>query len=136
MPQIVAYELIHYQQIGTGKTLLAQCIHEGSADFVGELISGGQINTRLRVYGDAHESELWSKFSNAMDKDDASHWLYQGDKSKDRPADLGYYIGYRISQAYYEHSTDKKKAIHDILTAHDFPAFLQESHYADKFSGK
>jgi hypothetical protein len=136
MPQIVAHELIHYQQTGEGNSLLAQCLHEGSADFVGELISGGQINARLREYGDAHEAGLWHEFSQEMDKNDASQWLYQGDKSKDRPADLGYYIGYRISQAYYERATDKKKAIRDILTVHDFPAFLQESHYADKFSGK
>jgi Predicted Zn-dependent protease (DUF2268) len=134
MPQVVAHELIHYQQTGDGKTLLAQCIHEGSADFVGELISGGQINGHLRAYGDAHEADLWSEFSKAMDKDDNSHWLYQGDKSKNRPADLGYYMGYRIAESYYQHADDKKKAIHDILTARDFEAFLRESHYADKFS--
>jgi predicted Zn-dependent protease DUF2268 len=136
MPQIVAHELIHYQQTGEGKTLLAQCVHEGSADFVGELISGGQINARLRLYGDAHEADLWSEFSKAMDKNDNSRWLYQGDKSKDRPADLGYYMGYRIAESYYQHATDKKQAIHDILTTRDFPRLLQESHYADKFSGR
>jgi Predicted Zn-dependent protease (DUF2268) len=136
LPQVVAHELIHYQQTGEGKTLLAQCLHEGSADFVGELISGGQINAHLREYGDAHEADLWREFSQAMDKDNASQWLYQGGKSKDRPADLGYYIGYRISQAYYERAADKKKAIHDILTVHDFHALLEESHYADKFSGQ
>jgi len=136
MPQIVAHELIHYQQTSAGKTLLAQCLHEGSADFVGELISGGQINAHLPVYGDAHEANLWREFSQAMDKDNASRWLYQGDKSKDRPADLGYYLGYRIAESYYQHAADKKKAIHDILTVQDFPAFLQESHYANKFSGR
>jgi uncharacterized protein YjaZ len=135
MPEVVAHELIHYQQTGQGKTLLAKCLHEGSADFVGELISGGQINGNLREYGDAHEADLWREFSQAMDKSDASQWLYQGDTSKDRPADLGYYIGYQIAASYYQRAADKKKAIHDILTVHDFPAFLQESHYADKFSG-
>lgn len=135
LPQVVAHELIHYQQTGAGNTLLAQCLHEGSADFVGELISGGQINAHLREYGDAHEADLWREFSPAMDKNNASKWLYQGDKSKDRPADLGYYMGYRIAEAYYLHAEDKKKAIHDILTVHDFPAFLQGSHYADKFNG-
>jgi hypothetical protein len=135
LPQVVAHELIHYQQTGRGKTLLAQCLHEGSADFIGELISGGQINSHLREYGAAHEADLWREFSQAMDKNETSQWLYQGDKSKDRPADLGYYMGYRIAEAYYQHTADKKKAVHDILTVHDFPAFLQESHYADKFNG-
>jgi hypothetical protein len=135
MPQIVAHELIHCQQPGRASTLLAHCFREGSADFVGELISGGQINDRLREYGDAHEADLWREFSAAMNKNDTSQWLYQGDKSKDRPADLGYYMGYRIAEVYYERTEDKKKAIHDILTVHDFPAFLRESRYADKFSG-
>jgi uncharacterized protein YjaZ len=135
LPQVAAHELIHYQQTGEGNTLLAQCLHEGSADFVGELISGGQINARLREYGDAHEADLWREFSQVMNKNNASQWLYQGDKSKDRPADLGYYMGYRIAEAYYQRAADKKQAIRDILTVHDFPAFLQESHYADKFSG-
>jgi len=135
LPQIVAHELIHYQQTSRGKTVLARCFREGSADFVGELISGGQINAHLQEYGNAHEAELWREFSQVMDKDDASQWLYQGDKSGDRPADLGYYMGYRIAQAYYQRAADKKKAVHDILTVQDFPAFLQESHYSDKFNG-
>jgi hypothetical protein len=136
LPHIIAHELIHYQQTSRGKTLLARCFREGSADFVGELISGGQINAHLSSCGDAHEVELWREFSQAMDKEDTSQWLYQGDKSGDRPADLGYYVGYRIAEAYYQRAADKKKAVHDILTVHDFPAFLQESHYADKFSRK
>jgi uncharacterized protein YjaZ len=65
-----------------------------------------------------------------------SNWLYQGDKSKDRPADLGYYIGYRIAQSYYEHASDKKQAIRDILTVSDFGSFLRDSHYGEKFGAK
>ncbi len=136
MPQIVAHELIHYQQGPEGKTLLSLAIHEGSADFMGEMISGGQINKHLREYGDAHEADMWREFSAAMNGGDVSRWLFQGDKSKDRPADLGYYMGYRIAQSYYEHAADKRKAIRDILTVRDYAAFLHESHYADKFSGK
>ena len=44
IPAIVAHELIHYEQKGEGKTLLAAAIHEGSADYIGELIFGEQIN--------------------------------------------------------------------------------------------
>jgi hypothetical protein len=134
LPHIIAHELIHYQQTSRGNTLLARCFREGSADFVGELISGGQINAHLQEYGNAHEAELWREFSQAMDKNDTSQWLYQGDKAKDRPADLGYYIGYRIAEAYYQRAADKKKAIYDILTVHDFSAFLQASHFTDKFN--
>ena len=33
-----------------------------------------------------------------------------------RPNDLGYFIGYRIAEAYYNRMTDKQQAIRDILT--------------------
>ena len=33
---------------------------------------------------------------------DVSDWLYGGTPRGDRPADLGYFVGFRIAQAYYE----------------------------------
>jgi len=52
IPAIVAHELVHYQQkLGTGGTVLAECLREGSADFVAELISGKNINEHLKAYG-------------------------------------------------------------------------------------
>jgi uncharacterized protein YjaZ len=134
LPGIVAHELIHYQQRSRGNTLLGHSIREGSADFVGELISDQNINDHLRSYGDSHEAGLWREFSAAMNGNDTSQWLYQGDKAKDRPADLGYYVGYRIAMSYYEQTADKKRAIHDILAVQDNPAFLDASRYPDKFN--
>jgi hypothetical protein len=135
LPGIVAHELIHYQQTTTDpKTLLAASIIEGSADFVGQLISGQNINGPVYAYGHAHEAALWREFSAEMSGTDLSHWLYQGDKSKDRPADLGYFMGYRVCQAYYDRAKDQRKALRDILTATDFPALLRDSHYAEQFA--
>ncbi len=56
-----------------------------------------------------------------------------GTNMKNRPSDLGYYIGYKISEAYYKNSKDKRRAIRDILTVQDFAAFLEKSRYAEKF---
>ena len=33
-----------------------------------------------------------------------------------RPNDLGYFIGYRIAQAYYQRAADKAQAVRDIIT--------------------
>ncbi|HEV2287430.1 MAG TPA: DUF2268 domain-containing putative Zn-dependent protease [Candidatus Acidoferrales bacterium] len=135
LPGIVAHELIHYQQTTNNpKTLIAASIIEGSADFVGKMISGQSINQNIYAYGNAHEGELWQEFRGEMNGTDFSHWLYQGDKSKDRPADLGYFMGYRICEAYYDRATDKRQALRDILTVSDFSALLRDSHYADKFA--
>src|SRR5690606_27759178 len=46
IPQIIAHELAHYQQksiLPGQRTLLAQSIMEGSADFVAELVTGRHI---------------------------------------------------------------------------------------------
>ena len=86
IPYVVAHELIHYQQNSPTNTLLADAIHEGSADFIGELISGSFMNQVQFKYGMAHEAELWKQFSAEMHATDTSHWLYEGKTVNGRPA--------------------------------------------------
>jgi hypothetical protein len=130
LPHVVAHELIHIQQRMSGKeSLLREALNEGGADFMGELISGGTINNVQRNYGDAHEKALWTQFQEDMMGKDFSGWLYQGDKSKDRPADLGYYMGYRICKAFYDRASDKAEAVRRILNIADAEGFLRESGY-------
>lgn len=142
IPFIVGHELIHYQQknahltalFGGEVSLLGKSLSEGSADFIGELITGGNINPHLHEYGNPRERELWLEFKKEMNSPDASNWLYQGDRAKDKPADLGYYIGYKIAESYYNKSKDKKQAVKDILEIKDFNHFLKASGYEEKFS--
>jgi hypothetical protein len=138
LPAIVTHELTHYEQRYTTRTstLLAQSIREGSADFVSELLTGRTINEGIMAYGNAHEAELWREFKAAMNGSDYSKWLYNGGSvtaSATRPADLGYYVGYRITQAYYARQPDKRRALKDILQIGDFQKFLQASGYGAEF---
>jgi uncharacterized protein YjaZ len=50
--------------------------------------------------------------------------------SGEKPADLGYYVGYKICEAYYNQAKDKKQAVKDILTIQDYKQFLAKSGYA------
>jgi len=134
LPAIIAHELTHYEQKYSTKVsnLLGQSIREGSADFVSELLTGLTINESIMAYGKSHESEIWREFRAAMNGADMSRWLYNGGSvtaSSTRPADLGYYVGYRIAQAYYAKQPDKKRALKDILQVGDFAKFLQASGY-------
>ncbi|MEO5860599.1 MAG: DUF2268 domain-containing putative Zn-dependent protease [Pyrinomonadaceae bacterium] len=137
LPFIVSHELIHYQQkypqSGT-QTLLARSINEGSADFIAERIAGSHINPHLHTYGNPIEKDLWLEFQKEMNGTEVSNWLYQGDAAKTRPADLGYYVGYKIVESYYKNSPNKKQAVRDILQVNDFSAFLEASGYTRKFS--
>ena len=132
LPHMVAHEMIHtLQGPRTGpRTLLVSALNEGSADFLAEVISGSHIINPAYTYGDAHERELWSEFKAMMDSTNTSAWMYQGDRAPPgRPADLGYWMGYKISKAYYDRAADKRAAVKEILTYTDAKAFLAASGY-------
>jgi Predicted Zn-dependent protease (DUF2268) len=131
---LVAHECVHTQQKKQAKNIaqcnqLYYCLHEGSANFIGQLLTGTTNYTENDKYGDAHEGELWAEFKSTLCNENARNWLYNGDNAKGRPADLGYYIGYKISQAYYNNATDKQRAIIDIIEVEDPVNFLQKSGY-------
>jgi hypothetical protein len=65
-----------------------------------------------------------------MNGQDVSRWLYNRvTATADRPGDLGYFIGYRISKAYYA-APDKAAAIRDIIQVKaGAPALLARSAY-------
>jgi uncharacterized protein YjaZ len=67
-----------------------------------------------------------------MKKNDSTNWLYHGGKTKDRPADLGYFMGFRITQAYYRRAPDKTQAVINILNIKDFNKFVQDSGYFEE----
>ena len=130
MPSLVTHELMHFQQKMTPQTLLGHAIKEGGADFLASLVVQGNFNEKIYNYGYAHEAELKNEFFAAMRGGDTSHWLYGGEnEATGRPADLGYFIGFRICQAYYQQAKDKKQAIVEILNTKDFDRLLADSGY-------
>lgn len=135
LPGLIAHELIHFQQIHLGESnnLLFQSIIEGSADFIGELISGEQINGSAFSYGEQHEKALCKEFVELMEKDDYIDWLYGTSGKDERPNDLGYWIGYKISEAYFNKQADKIKAIQQILHVKNPRSFLKESGYLEQY---
>ncbi|MBS1649209.1 MAG: hypothetical protein JSR09_05830 [Bacteroidetes bacterium] len=135
---IIAHEYVHTQQIRTDDKNAIRCdllyavMQEGFCDFIGELTSGSQINLVAQEYGDKHEAELWKEFKNELCNESIKNWLYNYSTVKDKPADLGYYIGYKIAEEYYKNATDKKQAVTDIIEMNDPIKFLQASKYDQK----
>ena len=136
VPGVVAHEILHFEQLPSGDNrLLAAALTEGAADFMGAMISGKSLDDTLRTYGDSHEAELWRSFSQEMNGTKLSHWLYQGDQHPPGvPADLGYYVGRKICEAYYQRAKDKKRAIRELVEMRDATKILQGSGYAERFS--
>lgn len=129
LPYLVAHELIHFQQKGVAKDLLGQAFLEGSADFIGELISGGLINTDQHAFARGREAEIWRRFMAERHGTDASAWLYDAATAGTRhwPKDMGYWVGYEIAKGYYVAAPDKRAAVRELLLATDFEQVLRRS---------
>lgn len=135
---IVAHEHVHVLQIAArglmshrNKTLLEMSLIEGSADFVGELVSGGNINRGLHAWSLPREDSLWTAFQSVMHGTSYAGWLYnQQDATPSHPGDLGYFIGYRVVKAYYDAAEDKSAALRAIIRMSDASAFVTASGYA------
>ncbi len=131
--QIVMHESIHTLQEYNQANLLGASIKEGACDFIASMVTGHELNSAHYIYGRKYEKGLWKEFKKEMYGTDYSRWLYSGNNSIGRPSDLGYFIGYKICEAYYENSEDKNRAVKEIIEVSDFEAFLKKSAYEEKF---
>jgi len=130
LPNIVAHELIHFQQDNLAKDtiLLRGVLVEGMADFLGELISGNSANQRLAKFAAGKEKKIWDDFRKEMYLKRNLNWIANGSQeTPDHPADLGYWVGYIICREYYKNAPDKKQAVSDILNIKDYRKFYRDS---------
>lgn len=111
---------------------------EGVADFIAELGAGQHLNDHVHAWAEPRAPALWAEFRDRMHGTDYAGWLYDaGEGSTDgRPADLGYWMGYRIARGYYARADDKAAAIGEMLRIGDFEAFLRASGVGKEFEGR
>lgn len=127
---VIAHEFVHAQQSSTlvereDLTVLERSLLEGAAEFVTELMSGDVAYAHLRERVAGKETEIETAFQADMDSRDFAKWL---DNTGSYPnPDLGYWAGYRIVRAYYQHASNKQQAIREILQMTDAHAFLSAS---------
>jgi hypothetical protein len=127
---VIAHEYVHAQQSPVlandeHPTVLERSLIEGAAEFVGELTSGQVAYSGFGATTKGRELQIETAFAADEDKTDLSAWLDNGTASE--PGDLGYWVGYRICKAYYQHASDKRAAIREIIQMTDANAFLARS---------
>jgi hypothetical protein len=130
--RIIAHEYGHVQQFiafdnDPHPTVLGGSLMEGAAEFSAEMTSGAVSNYEQAAFAKGHEQEIESAFAKAANSDDLSEWLYNRAAKEPGAADLGYWVGYRICKAYYQHATDTRQAFRDILEISDPSLFLERS---------
>jgi hypothetical protein len=139
---IVIHEFVHSLQVdvqgrdtylsiyGDKKSLLAIAIREGSADFLASLAAGETMNNAAHEFGNRREAELWALFKEDMLNAETGDWLFYTPKEHpDWPVDLGYFMGYKITEAFYRTAADKRQAIDDILGVTDYAGMVKRSGY-------
>lgn len=139
--ETISHEYIHTQQksIDTDACqcyLLENIIKEGVASYISEKLlmkRTTEVRSRASLYTTENEKQLWQELKSQLCTKDLSNWLFNGSKSKDRPGDLGYRIGYKIAESYYENSTDKQQTIKEMVEMDNPLLFLDKSKYDLKF---
>ncbi len=127
---VLIHEYAHAQQnpLLTEKqqpTVLESALVEGGAEFVTALLLGRPAYVYFGPLTKGREREIETAFAADLDKTDLSAWFYNS--TLEKPADLGYWVGYRIAKAYYDKAPDKQAALREILTVSDVHAFLAAS---------
>ena len=138
--EFVAHEVTHVYQNRSMKSsptgdLLQAMLVEGFADFAMTQAMGEQAasDAARSAYGLARESELWTRAQVDFQQGDKKlrDWMYNNNTPREAgvPADLGYWLGKRICEAYYARATDKARALQTLLEMNDPAQILRDSGY-------
>ena len=140
----IVHELTHFQQAMTmgiqayagmyakENNMLDIILREGCADFVtfGLVRDNRDDNPKLR-YFEEHESELWERFKRDLENQNKAFWIGVPPRERDPsvPVQPGYGVGYKIVEAYFNRSTDKEAALHELLLMSNTQDVLERSGY-------
>jgi hypothetical protein len=127
---VLVHEYVHTQQSPAmteeqAHTVLELSLAEGAAEFLTEVLSGAPAYAYFGPMTEGRELEIETRFAADIDKTELKDWLYNS--TPETPGDLGYWVGYRIAKAYYQHAADKDAAFREILGLTDAKAFLTAS---------
>ena len=142
---LMVHELVHFQQgmavgyekyaalFGPERNLLGLCIREGTAEFFAHLVTGKITQDEALAWTLKHEEELWKRFRGEMRSPETGDWMWSPPADPGQPMHVGYALGFRIVQHYYESARDKEEAVRQILSVTDYAGFLDRSGYARQF---
>lgn len=151
--QFFAHETVHTLQRRPSKEaesadlLLTWALSEGVADFVATLVTGRVPHPDRAAWASEREAEVWGAFAadrravQAMRAEERAsreagsavyRWVANASSPPEGwPGELGYWIGMKIAEGYYERSADKRGAVRELLSWEDASTILAASGYAD-----
>ncbi|MDR2207348.1 MAG: DUF2268 domain-containing putative Zn-dependent protease [Flavobacteriaceae bacterium] len=116
IPLTAVHEYIHTQQKNWEDFgIIEKCVAEGVAEFVSLLVTGKKLTPAVRFGKENSEIVLKKYMEEIFKYNTDNNWLWGTNKNELKVNDLGYYIGYEISERYYLRAKDKKQAIKDLI---------------------
>lgn len=126
---LVVHEVVHAQQFDGVDGFLPDVIREGAADYIASRIATPRFDQKIYEYGFQHEDEPKAEFRKDLEIGNYAPWF--GPQPNGRPADLGYFIGYRIVEACLRAETENTETLEDVLFCQAIDRLLEKSHYLD-----
>ncbi len=108
------HEYVHTQQKPIPATLLQRCLYEGVAEFVSVKAMGVPSSSPAIEFG-KNNPKVKAVFEQEMFYERTRDWLWSNSPNQFEVRDLGYYIGYEMSEGYYNNATNKRQAIKDLI---------------------
>lgn len=146
--EFFAHETVHTFQneprYAKKSPLLAAALKEGAADFIASIVTGRIPRPDRADWASEREAELWAQFKKDMlathpdkakaapaeAKEASRRWIANYKRSPPGwPHEVGYWVGMRIWQSYYENAKDKHQAIRDVIAWDDPEEILRKSGY-------
>ena len=112
---LCTHEYVHTQQLAPANSLLANCLYEGAAEFISCLATGKKSYVPAMDFGAANHLRVFAKFEQDIFFNRRGDWLWGENLNELKERDLGYYVGYKICERFYEQSTDKQEAIRQLI---------------------
>lgn len=131
----IIHELVHIQQnthgqkvqkSTSGNLLMHRILREGIPDFIAQLVVKEGNNGNYFKYGIEHEEELQLKLKNELKSKGNGIWFGGADYIFiNMPRDLGYFMGNRIANSYYNHYGN----FAGLIDIKDPEKFIKQSKY-------
>ncbi len=113
---LCTHEYIHTQQKEIVYNLISMCLYEGVAEFISCKVTSKKSDAAAIEFGKANQKIVVDKFvTDLFTMSNNYSWLWGENRNELKVRDLGYYIGYEICERYYNLSTDKTKAIKELI---------------------
>lgn len=135
----IIHELVHVQQYTHGQKIIRtmngnllanRIIREGIPDFISQFIAGKGKDGNYVVYGLQNEQELKATLKSELWNPGNGNWFGGNDSLfVKRPRDLGYFMGSRIGEGFYNNHTRANNNLTPLIEIKNLEKFIAQSRY-------